>query len=210
MQVGNEFECFMRVDANTRGHLQWFYFKMFNLKKDETYKLNICNFHKAKSLYTRGMRPFLFSHRANEEQPVGWQQGGQNIEYSRSRPKVEEALLGKEEREEEEKKYYSLSFEISSSYEDDIFEVAYCPPYTYTKLNTYLRSLMGIHYERNILGEETLCNSLGGIKIPILNLSNDVSEGEAQFKQGRTYKNKHLIFVMCRIHPGEANSSYVL
>jgi len=72
----NEFDCFIRVDANTRGHLHWYYFKMFNLKKGEAYQINLCNFQKAKSLYTRGMRPYVFSHRKNEELKEGWLQQG--------------------------------------------------------------------------------------------------------------------------------------
>ena len=26
----NEFDCYMRVDSNTKGHLNWFYFKVWN------------------------------------------------------------------------------------------------------------------------------------------------------------------------------------
>lgn len=58
----NEFDCFMRVDANTRGHLQWYYFKMFNMVPGVKYTINICNFQKAKSLYSRGMKPYIYSH----------------------------------------------------------------------------------------------------------------------------------------------------
>jgi hypothetical protein len=51
----------MRVDSNTRGHLQWYNFKVKNMKKGNIYTFNICNFSKGKSLYTRGMKPFIFS-----------------------------------------------------------------------------------------------------------------------------------------------------
>jgi cytosolic carboxypeptidase protein 2/3 len=69
----------MRVDANTRGHLQWYYFKMFNMIPGTTYQLNLCNFQKAKSLYSRGMKPYLFSHRNSEEKGIGWRQAGSSI-----------------------------------------------------------------------------------------------------------------------------------
>ena len=52
----------MRVDSNTLGHLQWYYFKMMNLTKDTVYQINICNFQKAKTLYTRGMKPYVTSY----------------------------------------------------------------------------------------------------------------------------------------------------
>jgi hypothetical protein len=51
----------MRVDSNTRGHLQWFNFKMKNLIKMQKYKINICNLQKNKSLYSRGQKPYIFS-----------------------------------------------------------------------------------------------------------------------------------------------------
>ena len=46
----------MRVDSNTRGHHQWFYFKVRNMKKTGTIKFNIVNFTKKNSLYMHGMR----------------------------------------------------------------------------------------------------------------------------------------------------------
>lgn len=51
----------MRVDANTRGHLQWYNFRVSNLRKGIMYRLHICNFQKEKSLYLRGMKPFIRS-----------------------------------------------------------------------------------------------------------------------------------------------------
>jgi hypothetical protein len=51
----------MRVDSNTRGHLQWFNFKIKNLEKDKEYIFNICNFQKKKILYGRGLKPYVFS-----------------------------------------------------------------------------------------------------------------------------------------------------
>lgn len=51
----------MRVDTNTKGHLQWFNFKIKNLQIDQTYKINICNFKKKKILYYRGAKPYIFS-----------------------------------------------------------------------------------------------------------------------------------------------------
>ena len=49
----NEYDLFMRVDANTKGHLQWFYFSVKNMKKNEIVKFNICNFTKKFSLFKK-------------------------------------------------------------------------------------------------------------------------------------------------------------
>lgn len=50
----------MRVDTNTYGHRQWFYFSIKN-KTRKTIKLNIYRFKKPYSLYQRGMKPYVKS-----------------------------------------------------------------------------------------------------------------------------------------------------
>ena len=52
----DEYDLYMRVDTNTRGHHQWFYFKINNKEKVGKVKFNIVNFTKRQSLYMHGMR----------------------------------------------------------------------------------------------------------------------------------------------------------
>jgi hypothetical protein len=47
----------MKVDTNTYGHRQWFYFSMKSLAK-QTVKINIYRFKKRCSLFQKGMRPY--------------------------------------------------------------------------------------------------------------------------------------------------------
>ena len=63
-----EYDLFMRVDSNTRGHLQWFNFKIHNLKCYQRIKLNIVNFTKKDSLYLRSLKPYIRSEQAG----TGW------------------------------------------------------------------------------------------------------------------------------------------
>lgn len=52
----------MRPDTNTCGHMQWFYFKVSNIKiGKQTVKFNICNNKKSAALFNRGMKPFVYS-----------------------------------------------------------------------------------------------------------------------------------------------------
>ena len=46
-----EFDLFLRIDSNTRGHLQWFYFSIENGTLKKKIKLNICNISKPGSFY---------------------------------------------------------------------------------------------------------------------------------------------------------------
>ena len=57
-----EYDLYMRVDSNTQGHRQWFYFSIKN-EKPCTLKLNIYRFKKVYSLFQRGMRPYYRSRK---------------------------------------------------------------------------------------------------------------------------------------------------
>jgi hypothetical protein len=41
-----EYDLYMRIDSNTRGHNQWFYFSIENAPKNTQMTFNICNFTK--------------------------------------------------------------------------------------------------------------------------------------------------------------------
>ena len=78
----------MRIDSNTRGHTNWFYFKVFNKDYIGPLKLNICNFTRPKSLYQRvnkqlkqGLKPYGQSKFQN----MGWKQVGENISYTKKK-----------------------------------------------------------------------------------------------------------------------------
>jgi hypothetical protein len=66
----------MRVDSNTRGHLQWFNFKVKNMEKEREYTFHICNFQKKKILYARGLKPYVYSTQAYVQEKTGWEQRG--------------------------------------------------------------------------------------------------------------------------------------
>lgn len=74
----------MRVDTNTRGHVQWFNFKIKNTGKSKI-KLNIINFRKLKSLYNRGMKPYVFSEHLKQTKEIGWNQGAINVKYEKQK-----------------------------------------------------------------------------------------------------------------------------
>lgn len=42
---------------------------MSKLKK---YRINICNLQKTKTLYSRGMKPYIFSYKKYEKTKKGW------------------------------------------------------------------------------------------------------------------------------------------
>ena len=70
----------MRIDTNTRGHVQWFNFLVKNNGKKKV-KFNIVNFRKNKTLYNRDMKPYIFSEHQRQKNQKGWFQGGENVKY---------------------------------------------------------------------------------------------------------------------------------
>ena len=94
----DEYDLYMRVDTNTRGHHQWFYFKINNKEKVGKVKFNIVNFTKRQSLYMHGMRVNVKSMTELEERKArlpeeakgklpndGWLKQGTNIQYKLSK-----------------------------------------------------------------------------------------------------------------------------
>ncbi|VDQ02168.1 unnamed protein product, partial [Trichobilharzia regenti] len=95
----------------------------------------------------------------------------------------------------EHKKKYVMSFAFSFDCEEDVYQFAYCYPYTYSRLQTYLGIIENknyAHFRRELLGLTIQQRRLD--LITITHPSNF---------------NKRIIFVTARVHPGETPSSYV-
>ena len=110
IQTGpDEFDLFMRIDTNTKGHTSWFNFKMHVKEKGRKIKINIVNFRKSNNMFVRGHKPFYKSKKADND----WVQGGDNIEYKLTRLKYFPVKFISR------KKYHTLSFEYTTEYEND-------------------------------------------------------------------------------------------
>lgn len=123
-----EYDLFMRVDTNTKGHHQWFYFSV-SYKSDDfdwdgrIVKFNVCNFTKPLSLFTYGMRICV----ARKSNNYTWVKEGDNITYGRSK------TISKRYINPPRVKYFSqLSFELMLTEPEDEIFLAYCYPYTFS------------------------------------------------------------------------------
>lgn len=76
----NEYDLFMRVDYNTKGHFSWFFFKATS-RLPQTAKFNICNFYKQHILYSKGMKPYIFNKSKSHD---GWKQYEGNVTYTKN------------------------------------------------------------------------------------------------------------------------------
>lgn len=133
----SEFDLFLRIDSNTRGHTQWFYFSIRNGKKLGKFTFNLCNLTKPHTLYEQqnnigsvgssGMRPYIFSKQKSQKYNQTWEQGGSNVSvvekpfrYDLVYQMIDPSVV------------YRLSFDYEFEEEDDEVYFAYSIPYTYS------------------------------------------------------------------------------
>lgn len=83
-----EYNLWLENDTNTRGHTQWFYFKVVYKDvallpevKNHRVKFKIMNLTKSASLYSDGMKPCVWSKNRHESEGLGWFRGGDNVTY---------------------------------------------------------------------------------------------------------------------------------
>ena len=166
-----EYNLWLENDTNTRGHTQWFYFKVIYKdvplraeKKTHRVRFNVMNLAKTASLYEHGMKPWAWSKRQHEKDGTGWHRTCENVSYSVNqiprRYQVAEAgrraknnnryfkratnrfLLDANGAGEGAENYYSLSFTYDfEANKDDEVWFAHAIPYTYTDLNEQLVAL---------------------------------------------------------------------
>ena len=80
----NQYNLQMSVDTNTKGHQQWFYFNVSNMRENQNVTFNITNFTKPFCLFKNGMKVQCFSKIAHKYTGVGWHSAGCNFRYLRN------------------------------------------------------------------------------------------------------------------------------
>ena len=116
----------MRVDTNTCGHRQWFYFSMKNQQKCKV-KIHIHRFKKPYSLFQRGMKPYVRSRKTDSDWRPGGTQVCYHLEHVRNEYGVKKPLGTS-----------VLTFNYSFKAENDEVLVAAGVPYTYSYLQKQL------------------------------------------------------------------------
>jgi len=209
-----EYLMLLQEDTETKGHTQWFFFTV-TCRKPGTYRFQIANLSKARSLYTDGMQPAVKSERLG----LGWGRGGIDVKYE------ENAFQWPNQ---PNRKAYSLSFSYEFIYEHEIVSFAHAVPHTYTDLNSWLSQIQ----DRNsdIARINPLCQTLAGNICPILTITQAIAtyksfqmesvEGSMtaagrKLMRARTdfdpiHTKKKGLVLTARVHPGETAGSFML
>lgn len=174
---------------NTRGNNQWFFFRVRGAFKNTVLKFEIVNLIKKESLFSEGMKPTVFSKIRYETKGIGWIREGERVQYFPN-------TIKKEHRDGH---YYSLAFEYKVMNEDDEIYFSHSYPYTYSDLNNYMKSVFSETYPDLILSLGVVGESIAGNRVDVLTVT------------GKNYdKNKKVVWVLARQHPGEITSSFVV
>ncbi|KAM4619213.1 cytosolic carboxypeptidase 2 [Polymixia lowei] len=198
VQVGvHDYELTLRTDMYTNKHTQWFYFKVWNMKAGVTYRFTIVNMMKAHSLYSLGMRPLLYSERAAKEKGVGWHRIGSNIRYYRN------CKQATEDNNSNSIALHSLTWTCQFPYDSDTCYLAHCYPYTYSRLQHYLRRLASDPVTAAYCKLRVLCHSLARNPVHVLT----VTSPRGSWAVGRP---KKAVVLTARVHPGETNGSWMM
>ncbi|CAJ1057342.1 cytosolic carboxypeptidase 2 [Xyrichtys novacula] len=198
VQVGiYDYELTLRTDMYTRKNTQWFYFRVRNMKAGVTYRFTIINLMKRSCLYSLGMRPLLYSEMAARDKGVGWQRAGSNIRYYRGYSQSSQDIDG------DTGPLYSLTWTLQFPYDSDTCYLAHCYPYTYSRLQHYLRCISSNPTVRSFCKLRVLCNSLAGNAVYIMTITSpSVDKVES--------RSKKAVVVTARVHPGETNGSWMM
>ena len=196
----NNYELILQNDTNTRGHSQWFFFRISNGKKGQKIKLNIMNFQRKTSKYSLGIKIWYFSIKKKEEKNIGWHHTIDKVEY------FPNFLYNFNKGTRNN--YYTLSFEYTFEYDNDEIYFANSIPFFYSDvikdLNYYMKKENEKYYffERRIL-----CSTLSGNDVNYFNIN---TNNNLVISDKNDKPNKKGIVLLARQHPGETVSSWII
>ena len=142
-EVDCEYNLYLQDDTNADSALfQWYYFSCMNIKAGTTARINICNLSKPNGLYSKGMKPFIYSCNKKRDQGVGWHRAGDHVKYFQNgstarftKQTLDAHWVGDGSVPKDGDKFkalHSLSWEYKFESDFDIVFFAHFVPYTYT------------------------------------------------------------------------------
>uniref|UniRef100_A0A8C9ZE60 Cytosolic carboxypeptidase 1 n=1 Tax=Sander lucioperca TaxID=283035 RepID=A0A8C9ZE60_SANLU len=199
-----EYDLVLNSDINSNHYHQWFYFEVSGMRVGTTYRFNIINSEKSNSQFNYGMQVLMYSVQEAISGRPRWVRTGTDICYYKNHFARSSIAAGGQKG----KSYYTMTFSTSFSHKDDVCYFAYHYPYTYSTLKMHLSKLEALRTPQIYLRQDVLCKTLGGNGCPLLTITampeSNSNDHICQFR------NRPLIFLSARVHPGETNASWVM
>ena len=195
VQVGDsEYDLRMRCDLFSNRHLQWFYFRISNTRKGQSYRMNITNFSKKHSLFSHGMQPVFYSTAEFARSGTGWYRDGSNVRYyTEDSPRLDHK--GRPMR--------TLTFTFTARHDNDSMYIANAVPYTYSDLREFIHALLSHQSTAQFMKRRVMCSTRAGNDCDLLTITNFDDPPEAT-------RAKKGVFLSARVHPGETVSSWCM
>lgn len=176
-----EYDLFIRPDTCNPRFRVWFNFTVENTAPYQRVIFNVVNFSKTKSLYREGMTPLVKSTSRPKWQRIP----AKNCFYYRC---------------PDHRKNYVLSFAFAFDNDTDVYQFAYCFPYTYSRLQNFLDELDGRNLE--CYKRELLCLTVQQRRVELITITSP--------KNMKDDTKKRVVFMTARIHPGMPYSWTIL
>uniref|UniRef100_A0A8C5EM48 Cytosolic carboxypeptidase 1 n=1 Tax=Gouania willdenowi TaxID=441366 RepID=A0A8C5EM48_GOUWI len=200
----HEYDLILNSDINTNHYHQWFYFEVSNMRVGTLYRFNIINCEKSNSQSNYGMQVLMYSVQEAIRGRPCWVRTGSDICYYKNHFARSSLSTGGVKG----KSYFTLTFSASFSHKDDVCYFAYHYPYTYSTLKMHLRKLEALRTPQIYLRQDVLCETLGGNVCPLITIT--AMPGSSSTDNIYQLRNRPLIFLSARVHPGETNASWVM
>ncbi|XP_036954901.1 cytosolic carboxypeptidase 1 isoform X1 [Acanthopagrus latus] len=199
-----EYDLVLNSDVNSNHYHQWFYFEVSGMRVGTVYRFNIINCEKSNSQFNYGMQVLMYSVQEAISGRPRWVRTGADICYYKNHFARSSIAAGGQKG----KSYYTMTFSTTFSHKDDVCYFAYHYPYTYSTLKMHLAKLEALRTPQIYLRQDNLCETLGGNDCPLLTITampeSNSNDHICQFR------NRPLIFLSARVHPGETNASWVM
>ena len=215
VQVGpREYNLVLNCDVNTRGHTQWFLYRVRGMAAGVPYRFNLINLMKPDSLFSSGMRPLLYSEAIAARDGVGWTRCGEEIAYYMNQyayvpvpkkvapTKRATAPTAQPARDAPLSSFYTLTFTMIFPLENDACYISQCYPFTYTMQRAAITRLLA-DKRSTVIRRETLCHSYGGNAVDLLTVT-DFHSPPAEVAA------RKVVVISARVHPGESNASWMM
>eukprot|EP00466_Bigelowiella_natans_P019973 jgi/Bigna1/35118/e_gw1.8.156.1 len=234
IRVGpTEYDLILHPDTNTNGFTQWFYFGVQHMRAGQTYTFNIINNEKSSSVFNDGMRPVIFSAKEHKATGQGWghststssakhQPSPPSASATASTTTTTSSSSSSSPSSSSPDTFYTLSMSMKFPHTEDYVRLAYFYPFTYSYNRAFLRSIQSNKRASSYMYRQSLCRTRGNNVVELLTITDFGSSSPAGSSSSSNNSNncsgggeiaicsRPIVFLSSRVHPGEANSSWVM
>ncbi|XP_076847678.1 cytosolic carboxypeptidase 1 isoform X2 [Brachyhypopomus gauderio] len=199
-----EYDLILNSDINSNHYHQWFYFEVSSMRVGVSYRFNVINCEKSNSQFNYGMQALMYSVQEAIGGRPRWVRTGSDICYYKNHFSRSSIAAGGQKG----KSYYTMTFTVTFQHKDDVCYFAYHYPYTYSTLKMHLQKLRAMRAPHVYYRQELLCHTLGGNACPLLTIT--AAPESCSSDHVCQFRNRPVVFLTARVHPGETNASWVM